>query len=432
MEVATTKRNYDSNEVPRDSIRAVLLDVPLDFQGFDSGKRDSFLDSLKRNSSQNSVQASKVSSISDAWPSSSRRSSSSRRAIWQFDDGEGFFLRMECASFWHWQGLQLWYMKRPQLRFLMYPYPSTETPEQWEQQMEVASSLTPSFPRAWYLRSQDKGGSQQLREMISIRGRVGWQHAFLEDESFQRAMSIVKNNKGRKERLEAAVKKEETEEGGQDGRWRQTYRSAGLGRTERWPSEGQELSHQARSSLSLERGRLEDHRPTSEGYSTGDRRAQDSCDGNGTSSRTSTAGSSGDSRSASPCQRTSFSVDKWRGILELSPRLLGTPVTRETSRPSSRRVISKSWTRTSSASRWRASAMHCRGLRDIGIRHQSFPPWPKQLLPSLVGVDSHEGAQSVRQPSARPGDGHERLVDTPSQHGDGRWAGLRNRHWAGW
>ena len=91
-------------------------------------------------------------------------------------------VRMLLRSRWHVQGLLLWLLQRPYLRYVPYPYPSVKTVEQWQlqaDQMAVAKSASRRHvTRALQLKAFT---AKNLQELTWLRGRVGLRQAFLED-----------------------------------------------------------------------------------------------------------------------------------------------------------------------------------------------------------------------------------------------------------
>ncbi|CAE7234040.1 pol [Symbiodinium sp. CCMP2456] len=106
---------------------------------------------------------------------------------------------------WSREGVRLWCVKHPELRWLPFPYPSVSSVEQWKLQVDgmVASAC---FPRRWVGRGLFN--STTLASMTWLRSRVGLKFAFLEDPVLS-GMLAAKNMPGRMTRIKNAALKEE-------------------------------------------------------------------------------------------------------------------------------------------------------------------------------------------------------------------------------
>ncbi|CAJ1448249.1 unnamed protein product, partial [Effrenium voratum] len=98
-----------------------------------------------------------------------------------------FTLRLVKRSLWHWQGVLLWLLQRPALRFLPTPYPSTTMVSEWQQQAEDMV-LRGSWPRRWVTLAAPKFNGVMLNAAIFLRSRMGMVLSFMEDEMVQEMM----------------------------------------------------------------------------------------------------------------------------------------------------------------------------------------------------------------------------------------------------
>ena len=108
-------------------------------------------------------------------------------------------LRRESGQEWHWRGLQLWLQRRPHLRGLPLPYPSTCTLPAYIAQCREQKSLE---------LDGDFASSALLKDVIYLRDSLGIRLAFIEDPIMSAASGLLKVKKGQKAALRAAAKAE--------------------------------------------------------------------------------------------------------------------------------------------------------------------------------------------------------------------------------
>ena len=106
---------------------------------------------------------------------------------------------------WSREGVRLWCVKHPELRWLPFPYPSVSSVEQWRLQLDgmVASGC---YPKRWVGRGRFT--STTLASMSWLRGRVGLKFAFLEDPVLS-GMLASRQQPGRMNRIRTAAIREE-------------------------------------------------------------------------------------------------------------------------------------------------------------------------------------------------------------------------------
>ncbi|CAE7780296.1 tenm3, partial [Symbiodinium necroappetens] len=111
---------------------------------------------------------------------------------------------------WNWakDGLRLALVKRPDLRFLPFPWPSVSSVAQWRAQAATMVA-NGSFPHRWV--ETATWSASTLSAMTWFRGRFGIRFAFLEDPLLQ-GMLAVTSSKGRASRVRASMLKEAQEE----------------------------------------------------------------------------------------------------------------------------------------------------------------------------------------------------------------------------
>ena len=116
-------------------------------------------------------------------------------------------LRLRARQGWAHEGVRLWLLQRPSLRWLPFPYPSVAAVPQWIDQAEAQVQLG-TLPRSWLTRGVYTAKS--LSEMTWLRNRVGLTFAFLED-SLLEGLLASRSRPGRLNRIKAAAEKEEAE-----------------------------------------------------------------------------------------------------------------------------------------------------------------------------------------------------------------------------
>ncbi|CAE7402794.1 dnaJ, partial [Symbiodinium sp. KB8] len=168
--------------------------------------------------------------IPDAWPSSVKTRTvflmafaprPSAAPTVMIEPGAGVFvtggrwrrmvLRAVARYDWSREGLRLWLIKQPSLRWLPFPYPSVASVEQWR--LQAAAMVEQRvMPRQWLAKASFTQGN--LSSMSWFRSRVGLRFAFLEDPILA-GMLASKNQPGRAARLKNAALKEAAEVEGQ-------------------------------------------------------------------------------------------------------------------------------------------------------------------------------------------------------------------------
>ncbi|CAE7525014.1 tenm3 [Symbiodinium sp. CCMP2592] len=104
---------------------------------------------------------------------------------------------------WHWQGLLLWLVRMPQLRFAPFPWKSVTGPKEWQEQSE-GMVRRGAWPRRWYTRAVENRvfSGVNLGHSVSLRNKCGLAFAFLEDEIVLEGLRALKAPKGVRSRLQ--------------------------------------------------------------------------------------------------------------------------------------------------------------------------------------------------------------------------------------
>ena len=124
---------------------------------------------------------------------------------WEFQDEKGilrrpyaaamrwrrFLLRKLQRSAWHFGGLLLWLLQRPQLRPYPIPYPSVTNCDEYQRQLSATAPCPPE---------------EILLDLIQLRNKLGLGQAFLEQEEVLRAIAITKRSPGALAALRQSVK----------------------------------------------------------------------------------------------------------------------------------------------------------------------------------------------------------------------------------
>ncbi|CAK9089067.1 unnamed protein product [Durusdinium trenchii] len=107
-----------------------------------------------------------------------------------------FLTRLHARLLWHVQGICLWLCRRPWLRYTPFPYPSIHSIQQWQLQAQQMVS-NGSMSRCHLQRAQSHGAftAGNLKEVMWLRDRLGWQTFFAEDPMLQ-GMLAAKSAKG--------------------------------------------------------------------------------------------------------------------------------------------------------------------------------------------------------------------------------------------
>ncbi|CAE7273095.1 tenm3 [Symbiodinium sp. KB8] len=117
------------------------------------------------------------------------------------------FLRAVARYDWSREGVRLWLVKQPGLRWLPFPYPSVSSVEQWRLQA-AAMVEQRTMPGRWL--SKAVFNQQNLASMAWLRSRVGLRFAFLEDPIVA-GMMAARSQPGRQARLRTAALREAAE-----------------------------------------------------------------------------------------------------------------------------------------------------------------------------------------------------------------------------
>lgn len=118
---------------------------------------------------------------------------------------------MRERSNWARQGLLLWALQRPYLRYLPLPYPSTASVERWEAQGRVLCMDKVMAKRHFDKAVKSNGFNyENLREMIHLRNRLGLEVAFCEDPVVH-GFKMAKAAKGLNQKVKEAAMAEAKE-----------------------------------------------------------------------------------------------------------------------------------------------------------------------------------------------------------------------------
>ena len=117
-------------------------------------------------------------------------------------------MRVQVCWAWAKEGLHLALVKRPDLRYLPFPWPSVSSVAMWKSQAETLCQHG-AYPRRWLGRGLWTAST--LASMTWFCGRFGLPFAFLEDPLLQ-GMLAVTSTRGRAARVRAAMVKEAAEE----------------------------------------------------------------------------------------------------------------------------------------------------------------------------------------------------------------------------
>ena len=114
-------------------------------------------------------------------------------------------LRQATRAVWHIQGMLLWLLQRPYLRYAPFPYPSVQSPEQWRLQSEqMISNRSLAHRHAIRAKQCNAYTAKNLQEAGWLRNRLGLSMAFLEDPMLT-GMLAARSNKGSASRLRKAA-----------------------------------------------------------------------------------------------------------------------------------------------------------------------------------------------------------------------------------
>ena len=116
-----------------------------------------------------------------------------------------FLLRMMARRVWHDQSLLLWLQSRSYLHYLPFPYPSIETPEQWQVQAHAQFQAGTILGKHYHIAEyKNLFTSRNLQELSQFRNRVGWRLAFAEDPVLDGLMA-ARSHRGQASRLKQAA-----------------------------------------------------------------------------------------------------------------------------------------------------------------------------------------------------------------------------------
>ena len=124
-------------------------------------------------------------------------------------------LRVVDRARWHVQGLLLWLLQRPYLRYVPFPYPSIKTIDQWKLQAEqMVSGRVLSRKHLERAKNKQAFTAKSLQELTWFRNRVGLQVAFMEDVLLS-GMLAARSNRGTSQLLKKAALEEAQKEAAQ-------------------------------------------------------------------------------------------------------------------------------------------------------------------------------------------------------------------------
>jgi hypothetical protein len=76
-------------------------------------------------------------------------------------------LGLEMTRRWHWQGLMLWLIQRPHIRFLPFPLSMVSKVEDWKQQLMDAVKRR-TWPKSWLQKAASKMTMVHLRDCQTL------------------------------------------------------------------------------------------------------------------------------------------------------------------------------------------------------------------------------------------------------------------------
>lgn len=121
-------------------------------------------------------------------------------------------LRLFARARWHVQGLLLWLLQRPSLRYVPLPYPSTTTVDQWKEQCwEMVKSKGASQRHVARAHQAGAFNAKNLNDATWLRNRLGLRSAFLEDGLLP-GMLAARANRGTASNLRRAALEEAQQE----------------------------------------------------------------------------------------------------------------------------------------------------------------------------------------------------------------------------
>jgi hypothetical protein len=116
-------------------------------------------------------------------------------------------LRVQQRAAWHFQGIVLWLVQRPELRFLPFPYVSVKCCADWVQQLDVMKKDS-IWPRRHLQLAASKMSLSRLGDCLHLRDRVGFKMAFLEDTRMTAMIGSLTGFHGQKVAVHRALQQE--------------------------------------------------------------------------------------------------------------------------------------------------------------------------------------------------------------------------------
>ena len=116
--------------------------------------------------------------------------------------------RIAVRAAWHIQGLLLWLLQRPALRWVPLPYPSVDNVEQWKSQADNMV-MNGSLSKRHLVRARQVGAfnAQNLMDATHLRNRLGFEMSFMEDPLLA-GMLAARSAKGVSHRIRAIALQE--------------------------------------------------------------------------------------------------------------------------------------------------------------------------------------------------------------------------------
>lgn len=102
-----------------------------------------------------------------------------------------FALRLSSRLAWSRKGLLLWIIQRPEIRYLPLPLPSVASIQQWKDQMNEWLKLR-AWPMKWAREAVSRMSLVNLKECVTLRGRLGMRVAFLENQQVLNAVMSLR------------------------------------------------------------------------------------------------------------------------------------------------------------------------------------------------------------------------------------------------
>ncbi|CAE7294222.1 RE1 [Symbiodinium natans] len=114
-------------------------------------------------------------------------------------------VRLQRRVSWHFWGLLLSLIRAPYLRFLPFPVPSVDSVSKWEEQAAEMVARG-AYPRRYLTKCKMSKSftASNLKALVDLRNKVGFELAFLEDEVLTVGMRALKRKPGVRARLAEA------------------------------------------------------------------------------------------------------------------------------------------------------------------------------------------------------------------------------------